>query len=95
MKSKFCEQGLNDPSEEKGKGKESTVSIKPPPPPPPPAPLSPSTTVQKSPTKMLPHLNLEDTSKDETPELAKEDGNDLNSPQELPDDDFGDFQTAG
>ncbi|KAB1209823.1 Adaptin ear-binding coat-associated protein 1 [Morella rubra] len=57
VKSKFCEQGLNDPSEEKGKGKESIVSIKPPPPPPPPAPLSPSTTVQKSPTKMLPHLN--------------------------------------
>jgi hypothetical protein len=96
--SKFFEQGLNNPSEEKGKWKEPIISIKLPPPP--PGPLSPATTAQKSPVNVPPKFNLEETSKDEAPESATEEAKDLNSPekhsiQDIPDDGFGDFQTAG
>ncbi|KAG2717513.1 hypothetical protein I3760_03G179800 [Carya illinoinensis] len=92
--SKFFEQGLNNPSEEKGKQKEPIISIKPPPPP--PAPVSPAATVQKLPTNMPPKFNLEETPQ----ELVKGDAKDQISPenhsiQDIPDDDFGDFQTAG
>jgi hypothetical protein len=98
VKSKFFEKDLNNASEEKGKWKEPIISIKPPPPP--PAPLSPATTAQRSPANVPPKFNLEETSKEEVPESAKEEAKDLNSPekhsiQDIPDDGFGDFQTAG
>ncbi|KAE9588585.1 hypothetical protein Lal_00003075 [Lupinus albus] len=95
VKSKFFEQGLNSPSEEKGETKESVTSIKLPPPPPPP--LSPAATVQNTPTHSPPKLNLENTSKAETPKTDKEDTEppENQSTQDIPDDDFGDFQAAG
>ena len=98
MKSKFFDQSLNIPSEEKVNWKESIIPIKPPPPP--PAPLSPVANVQKSPKKGPPNFNLEGTSKDEAPESTKVEAKELNSPenhslQDIADDDFGDFQAAG
>ncbi|XP_030928908.1 uncharacterized protein LOC115955020 [Quercus lobata] len=98
VKSKFFDQSLNNPSEEKGNRKESIIPIKPPPPP--PAPLSPAVTVQKSPTNGPPNFNLEGTSKDEAPESTKEEAKELtssesHSQQDIADDDFGDFQAAG
>jgi hypothetical protein len=98
VKSKFFDQSLNIPSEEKGNWKESIIPIKPPPPP--PAPLSPAANVQKSPKKGPPNFNLEGTSKDEAPESTKVEAKELNSPenhslQDIADDDFGDFQAAG
>ena len=98
VKSKFFDQSLNIPSEEKGNWKESIIPIKPPPPP--PAPLSPVANVQKSPKKGPPNFNLEGTSKDEAPESTKVEAKELNSPenhslQDIADDDFGDFQAAG
>ncbi|OIW03393.1 hypothetical protein TanjilG_31840 [Lupinus angustifolius] len=97
VKSKFFDQGLNSSAEEKGERKESVPSIKLPPPPPPP--LSPAATVPNTPTVSPPKLNLENTSKAETPETVKEDTELQSSPetqstQDIPDDDFGDFQAA-
>ncbi|KAF7822930.1 adaptin ear-binding coat-associated protein 2 [Senna tora] len=85
---------LSGPSEEKGNTKESLLSIKLPPPP--PAPVSPTTTMQISPTNFSP----EKTPKDETLKIDKGDREHQNAPenqstQDIPDDDFGDFQIAG
>ncbi|KAK7290857.1 hypothetical protein RIF29_05591 [Crotalaria pallida] len=98
VKSKFFEQGLNNSSEEKGGEKESLPSIKLPPPPPPP--LSPAATVQNTAINSPPKLSLENTSKAETSKPVKEDTEHQNPPenqstQDIPDDDFGDFQAAG
>ncbi|KAJ7981567.1 Adaptin ear-binding coat-associated protein 1 [Quillaja saponaria] len=97
MKSKFFEQGLNNPVEEKGTGKESVNCIKPLPPP--PAPLSPATSAQKSPTNLPPNLSLEGVSKDEALKSTNDGKNqhslENQSTQDIPDDDFGDFQAAG
>ena len=103
VKSKFFEQGLNNSSPDKkvDNQKEAKISIKPPPPP--PAPLSPSATVQKSPSNLLSNFNLEATSKQGTAlESTKEDSKNTDSSEsqstqeeDVPDDDFGDFQTAG
>jgi len=98
VKSKFFELGLNKSPEEKNGGKESIPSIKLPPPP--PAPLSPVFAAQKSPTNSPTKLSLEKTSKVETPKTVKEDTEHENSPEnrsteDVPDDDFGDFQAAG
>ncbi|CAK9133257.1 unnamed protein product [Ilex paraguariensis] len=99
VRSKFFEQGLNTLSlEEKGNQKEATICIKPPPPP--PAPLSPAVTAVKSPSDLLSKLSLEETSEDKASASAKEhlkeaDSVENQSPHETPDDDFGDFQTAG
>ncbi|KAI5661832.1 hypothetical protein M9H77_21155 [Catharanthus roseus] len=99
IKSKFFEQGLNDLSlNEKGTKKEVAVSIMPPPPP--PAPLSPVSPPQ-SPPGPPSKLSLNGTSKPATNSISpKGDGKESASPgsqssQDLPDDDFGDFQTAG
>lgn len=98
VKSKFFEPGQNNSSEEKGGKKESAPSIKLPPPP--PGPLSPVATMQNTPTNSPPKLNLEKTSEAEAPKTVKEDTEHQNSPedqstQDIPDDDFGDFQAAG
>lgn len=82
-------------SEEDGSTKkESIFCIKPPPPP--LSPLSP-VEAQKSPTNLPPNINLEEPSKHKTSEPAKEDSNpaEAQSTLDVPDDDFGDFQTAG
>lgn len=98
VKSKFFEQGLSNSPEEKSGKKESVPSIKLPPPP--PAPLSPVIAAHKSPTDSPTKLSLEKTSEVETPKTVKEDTEHENSPenqstQDVPDDDFGDFQAAG
>lgn len=83
------------PSEEEGNAKkESIFCIKPPPPP--LAPLSP-VTAQNSPTSVPPNINLEEPSNHKTSEPAKEDSNaaEGQTTVDVPDDDFGDFQTAG
>ena len=99
IRSKFFEQGLNNLSlEEKANRKDSTILLKPPPPP--PAPLSPVAADARSPPVSPSKLSLEQsaetkdsaTAKEEpdTSESAKEQG-----PQDVADDDFGDFQAAG
>ncbi|KAK3036489.1 hypothetical protein RJ639_030503 [Escallonia herrerae] len=97
-RSKFFEQGLNNVSlEDKGNGKEPVISIKPPPPP--PAPLSHSPTTVNSPSESPSNLNLEELSKDKSSGSAEGQSKESEphqnqSQQEMPDDDFGDFQTA-
>lgn len=99
VKSKFFEQGLNNLSlEEKGDRKEPLLSIRPPPPP--PAPLSPATSVQSSPSKLPEKITLDGTSTDKAPNSMKEStevqhSSENESTQDIPDDDFGDFQAAG
>ncbi|XP_022947234.1 uncharacterized protein At1g03900 [Cucurbita moschata] len=75
--------------EEGNTKKESIFCIKPPPPP--PAPLSP-VPAQESPTSFPPNINLEETSKHKEDSNAAAEGQ---STVDVPDDDFGDFQTAG
>ncbi|XP_054817244.1 uncharacterized protein At1g03900 [Prosopis cineraria] len=92
VKSKLPEQGQNSTSEEKCNTKESKLSIKLPPPPPPASPTS----LQKSPT----NFSAEKSPRDETPKIDKEEQEhpkfpENQSTQDTPDDDFGDFQTAG
>ncbi|KAK2971105.1 hypothetical protein RJ640_000389, partial [Escallonia rubra] len=98
-RSKFFEQGLNNVSlEEKGNGKEPVISIKPPPPP--LSPLSPSPTSVKFPSESPSNLNLEEPSKEKSSGSAEGQSKESEPPlqnqsqQEIPDDDFGDFQTA-
>lgn len=91
-KSKFFEQGVNNLSlENKGNQKELKVCIKPP-----PAPLSPVSPVKRSPSNSPTKFSLEGPSKHEAPELRKDaDLSENQSTQDVPDDDFGDFQAAG
>ncbi|GAV60146.1 DUF1681 domain-containing protein/Methyltransf_11 domain-containing protein [Cephalotus follicularis] len=99
LKSKGFEQGLSNLSlEDKPNPKEPIICIKPPPPP--PGILSSATNVQKSPSNMPPSISLEETSKDKAPISIQVDSKELHSSesettQEIPDDDFGDFQAAG
>lgn len=99
VKSKIFEQGLDNLSlEEKGDRKEPILGIKPPPPP--PGPLSPATSGLNSPSNLPPKISLDGTSKADSPKPTKEDVKEQNSPenegpQDIPDDDFGDFQAAG
>ncbi|CAL9005031.1 unnamed protein product [Prunus brigantina] len=93
VKSKVSE---NNSPEKKANQKEPLICIKPPPPP--PGPLSPSTG-QKSPTNCPPNLNLLGDSNHKASESTEDDskesissGNEVT--QDIPDDDFGDFQTA-
>ncbi|MED6144287.1 hypothetical protein PIB30_014372 [Stylosanthes scabra] len=98
LKSKFFEQSQSNFSEEKGAKPDSPVSIKLPPPPP-PGSLSPVASMQPSPTNSPPKLNLEKTSEVEVPKAVREDTHqnpaEDQSTQDIPDDDFGDFQAAG
>ncbi|XP_022864706.1 uncharacterized protein At1g03900 isoform X4 [Olea europaea var. sylvestris] len=99
IKSKFFEQGLNNLSlEDKGTKRESTVGIKLPPPP--SAPLSPAVTAQNSPLGSPPKFTLNETSKADASEPEKEQPKgsgsyEAQNLQDIPDDDFGDFQAAG
>lgn len=99
VKSKSHDQALNNPSpKNKGNQKELKISIKPPPPP--PGLLSPSATAQKSPSQSPTKFSLEAASKHGALESTKQDSKEMDSSedqsaQEIPDDDFGDFQTAG
>ncbi|XP_057509414.1 uncharacterized protein At1g03900-like isoform X1 [Actinidia eriantha] len=99
-RSKFFEQGLNNLSlEEKGDQKMSTIGIKPPPPP--PGPLSPAATAVKSPSGTPSNLSLDETCEDKGSGSLKEQSKEPQSSlenqtaQDVPDNDFGDFQTAG
>ncbi|XP_068336713.1 uncharacterized protein At1g03900-like isoform X2 [Pyrus communis] len=94
VKSKVSE---NNSPEKKANQKEPLICIKPPPPP--PAPLSHSPTVDKSSSNLLPNLNLEGTSKQEASESTEHESKETSSSgnqstQDIPDDDFGDFQAA-
>lgn len=97
--SKFFEQGLNNLSlEEKGTQKEPVISIIPPPPP--PAPLSPVVSPKKYPAELLSKLSFKETSEVKDSIAPKEQSKESASPesqniQDVPDDDFGDFQAAG
>ncbi|KAL6975917.1 hypothetical protein U1Q18_024712 [Sarracenia purpurea var. burkii] len=97
--SKFFEQGLNNLSlEEKGNQKVPAIGIKPPPPP--PAPLSPAVTAAKSPSESPSNLSLDESSDDKSFATLKPRSEVPHSLQHqtapaVPDDDFGDFQTAG
>lgn len=99
VKSKFFEQGLNDLSlDDKGNRKEPVICLKPLPPP--PAPLSPATAARMSPSNSPQKFSLEGSSKDASPDSTKEDSKEQHSPkspntEDIPDDDFGDFQAAG
>ncbi|XP_027170402.1 uncharacterized protein LOC113770204 [Coffea eugenioides] len=94
--SKFFEQGLNDLSlEEKGSKKEPVISIKPP-----PAPLSPVVSPKTSPSELPSKLSLKESSAAEDSVSPQEQSKELEPPenqntQDIPDDDFGDFQAAG
>lgn len=99
IKSKFFEQGLNNLSlDEKSKGAESPKGMLLPPPP--PAPLSPAASPEKSPIESPTNLSLEKSSQAKASESIKDQRTDSKSPenentQDIPDDDFGDFQAAG
>ncbi|KAF8391238.1 hypothetical protein HHK36_023540 [Tetracentron sinense] len=100
VKSAFFEQGLNNLSlDEKTNPKEPTITLKPPPPP--PSPLSPVNAVHRSPSNLPSHFSLEGATKDEALHSTKEDqakepsSPENQLPRDTPEDDFGDFQTAG
>uniref|UniRef100_A0A0V0HKB9 Putative ovule protein n=1 Tax=Solanum chacoense TaxID=4108 RepID=A0A0V0HKB9_SOLCH len=99
IRSKFFEQGLNNLSlEEKANRKDSTILLKPPPPP--PAPLSPVATDVRSPPVSPSKLSLEQSAETKDSATAKEEPDKSESvkeqgPQDVADDDFGDFQAAG
>ncbi|XP_050205203.1 uncharacterized protein LOC126655202 [Mercurialis annua] len=99
-KSKILEQGIHTLSlEEKSQQKEPVLGIKLPPPP--PAPVSPVTS-PKSSINVPPKISLDETSKENSPRLTKEEQkdqqvsptNESKEEEETPDDDFGDFQAA-
>ncbi|KAB2611629.1 hypothetical protein D8674_019661 [Pyrus ussuriensis x Pyrus communis] len=95
VKSKVSEN--NSSPEKKASKKEPLICIKPPPPP--LAPLSPSATVDKSSSNLPSNLNLEGTSKHEASESTEHESKETSSSgnqstQDIPDDDFGDFQAA-
>ncbi|XP_042477667.1 uncharacterized protein LOC122059026 [Macadamia integrifolia] len=96
VKSTFFEQDLNNLSlDEKESRRESMICLKPPPPP--PAPLSPVNVVRSN-SNVPPNSCLEGTNKEEVLHSSEEhqpkEPYSLESPQEIPEDDFGDFQTA-
>ncbi|KAK9150478.1 hypothetical protein Syun_008787 [Stephania yunnanensis] len=97
-RSSFLEQGLNKISlDEDGNQKKPIIALKPPP----PGPLSPVAVAQKSPEKMPSKFSLEETSKDETLSLPKDRHLQETSiyekkiHEDIIEEDFGDFQTAG
>ncbi|KAF8413763.1 hypothetical protein HHK36_001756 [Tetracentron sinense] len=94
VKSAFFEQDLNNLSlDENANRKEPTICLKPPPPP--PVPLSPVNAVQISPSNLPSNFSLEGTTKDEALHSTKETSSPENQcPQDMPEDDFGDYQTA-
>ncbi|KAL5730244.1 hypothetical protein ACHQM5_003089 [Ranunculus cassubicifolius] len=101
VKSSFFEQGLNKLSLDESTTKSEQVAISLKLPPPPPAPLSPvNSSVGSTQDKWPPAFSLEETRKnrDTTDEKECQETSSLSNvenPREIPDDDFGDFQTAG
>lgn len=94
IKSKFFEQGLNNLSVEDKNNKETSLKLPPPPPPPPPSPLSPVCAAEKAPLRLPSKLSLEESSEVKESESEKNSSIER-SPEDIPDDDFGDFQAAG
>ncbi|KAF5756151.1 putative PH-like domain superfamily, NECAP, PHear domain-containing protein [Helianthus annuus] len=92
MRSKFFEQGLNNPADQKEKGKKE-VAITSIPPPPPPSPLSPPVNAVNNPLAPS-RLALDESPKDKSLTSVDQQPNEPHSAQDLPDDDFGDFQAA-
>lgn len=88
---------MNNLSLEEKTNQKEPICIKPPPPP--PGPLSPAAKGPNSPSNWVPNFNLEGTSKDEAQDSIRESKEppslEKQGPQDTPDDDFGDFQTAG
>lgn len=88
---------MNNLSLEEKSEKKEPICIKPPPPS--PSPLSPAGKGQNSAPNWVPNFNLEGTSKDEAQDPKRESKEPASlerpSPQDIPDDDFGDFQAAG
>lgn len=90
VRSKFFEQGLNNLPDQKEKGKkEVAISIKPPPPP--PSPLSPPIGSMNTPPDSPSNFNLDHSL---SPQSNEPDCVEKQTAQDLPDDDFGDFQAA-
>ncbi|KAK1412342.1 hypothetical protein QVD17_33514 [Tagetes erecta] len=97
-RSKFFEQGLNNPQDQKEKGKKE-VAITGILPPPPPSPLSPPVNAVKSPLEPPSKLALDESPKDKSSTSVDLQSNEPHpvekqTAQEVPDDDFGDFQAA-
>ncbi|EYU41138.1 hypothetical protein ABFS82_13G035400 [Erythranthe guttata] len=96
IKSKFFEQGFNNLSLEDNKTKngESSVSIKLPPPP--PGPLSPVISPEKSSSEVTLKLSLDEKKESESENNLPDESESSNKKeaQDIPDDDFGDFQAA-
>ncbi|KAI3795127.1 hypothetical protein L1987_37772 [Smallanthus sonchifolius] len=98
MKSKFFAQGLNNPPDQKEKGKKE-VAITSIPPPPPPSPLSPPVNALNTPLESPSKLALDESPNDKTLTSVDQQPKEAHSvekqpAQDLPDDDFGDFQAA-
>lgn len=97
VKSRSLEQGVNNLSlDPKGDRKEPLLSIKPPPPPP---ALSPATTIPNSPSNSQLKIALDETSEAKVPVAPKKGTEEQIMPEnesseDIPDDDFGDFQAA-
>lgn len=98
VRSKFFELGLNSPVDAKEKGKEvgAGAGISLIPPPPPPSPLSPPVSAVITPPTSPPNFTLDQSPKEKTlsPVVAKSNEPKPVEKQDLPDDDFGDFQAA-
>ncbi|KZV27266.1 Adaptin ear-binding coat-associated protein 1 NECAP-1 isoform 1 [Dorcoceras hygrometricum] len=100
IKSKLLEQGLNNLFvEDKSNNCETLTSIKLLPPPP-PSPLSPVHTAETAPLRLPSKLSLEESSvvkESESEKYSSKESESLEkrSPEDIPDDDFGDFQAAG
>ncbi|XP_052178724.1 uncharacterized protein LOC127792310 [Diospyros lotus] len=93
-RSKFFEQGLNNLSlEEKNNRKEPAICIRPPPPP--SASVSPVLTAVSSPSGSPNSLSLKETSKENDSDPSEPHSSGSEAPHDTPDEDFGDFQTAG
>nr|XP_043613648.1 uncharacterized protein At1g03900 [Erigeron canadensis] len=97
VRSKIFEQGLNNPTDQKEKGKDVAItSILPPPP---PSPLSPPVNAVNSPLESPSKLSLDGSPKQNSPstfdKLSREPLSvEKQAAQDVPDDDFGDFQAA-
>ncbi|CAI9299686.1 unnamed protein product [Lactuca saligna] len=99
MRSKFFELGLNNLPDPNEKGKEVGVGISLIPPPPPPSPLSPPVAAVITPPTSPPNFTLTPKEKEKTLSPVVDKSNEPRAiekqiGQDLPDEDFGDFQAA-
>ncbi|KAL4573268.1 hypothetical protein LXL04_020067 [Taraxacum kok-saghyz] len=99
VRSKFFELGLNNLPDPKEKGKE-VVGISLIPPPPPPSPLSPPVAAVITPPTSPPNFALDGSPKEKMTLTPVDKSNETKAidkqinAQDLPDEDFGDFQAA-